>query len=369
MNPLKPSAMLNRRIRQDNATQLGEPTRPFLEAAVREGRVDDAEAWMAYYLEEASTIHAIFGIWDWYLVRYYLERKGSDAWESLVRASIAPWIGTTVAAHNEGAAVETDGLNATLRVPGLARSFRLVDSGDRYKLVVDAPQSSGEDWDNAAHAAIQAGDVAALSPLLDRRIGEIRMIHDVLCDWAWALLTVIAHEWGEAILDEVMRVTQAPWVTPRYARLQEMTIDQMLQLTIEGMRGHFSGPERAGTIAVDEEPDRFVLSFDACGSGGRMRRGDPTVGSGSRLDAPYHFLNVSGAYDWTWNRKDVCGYCAHCAVVNQILPIEGFGHPMRMTLYPERPEDPCQWVIYKDAFAYPDEAYTAVGKQRPESLP
>ena len=95
-----------------------------------------------------------------------------------------------------------------------------------------------------------------------------------------------------------------------------------------------------------------------------MRRGDPTVGSGSRLDAPYHFLNVTEAHDWTWNRKGVCAYCAHCAVVNQILPIEGLGRPMRLTQYPDKPGDPCRWLIYKDPQGFPDEAFTGVGKTR-----
>jgi hypothetical protein len=130
------------------------------------------------------------------------------------------------------------------------------------------------------------------------------------------------------------------------------------------MRGHLSGPNRAGTITVTEEPDRYVLSFDACGTGGRMRRGDPLVGSGSRLEAPYHFLNVRGAYDWTWNRSGVCAYCAHCSVVNQILPIEGLGRPMRMTEYPENADDPCRWIIYKDRDSFPDQAFISVGKVR-----
>ncbi len=96
-----------------------------------------------------------------------------------------------------------------------------------------------------------------------------------------------------------------------------------------------------------------------------MRRGDPVVGTGSRLAPPYNFLNITGAYDWTWNRKGVCAYCAHCAVVNQILPIEKLGRPMRMTLYPENPDDPCRWVIYKNPDAFPEDAFAQVGREKP----
>jgi hypothetical protein len=241
-------------------------------------------------------------------------------------------------------------------------------AGDkRYALTLDSPEAQAirwRDWRTQINAAIEAHDSDTVNHLLDIHFDEARLIHDVLCDWAWALLTVIAREWGEAILDEVLRVTEEPWVTARYEKLRDMSLEESLSLTVEGMRGHLSGPNRAGTITVTEETDRYVLSFDACGTGGRMRRGDPLVGSGSRLEAPYHFLNVQGAYDWTWNRSGVCAYCSHCSVVNQILPIEGLGRPMRMTEYPENPDDPCRWIIYKDRDGFPQEAFISVGKIR-----
>ena len=86
------------------------------------------------------------------------------------------------------------------------------------------------------------------------------------------------------------------------------------------------------------------------------------MGSGSRYDAPYEFMTVEGAYDWSWNEEGVCAYCTHCSVVNQILPIEGIGRPMRLTEYPQDPGDPCRWIIYKDGREVADLAYTAVGK-------
>lgn len=60
----------------------------------------------------------------------------------------------------------------------------------------------------------------------------------------------------------------------------------------------------------------------------------------------------------------MCAYCAQCAVVNQIVPIEGLSRPIRMTEYPDQPGDPCRWVIYKDPLGFPDQAYLAVGKSR-----
>jgi hypothetical protein len=355
-------------IRQDAPTQLGEPTRSFLESAVREGRVDEAHQWFDYYLHEQAAIRYIFGVWDWYMVRYYLDRQGDEAWAQLLEESIAPWIGTTAGLKGQPAArVELDGRNAVLTVPGLAWVFHLVERDDRYYLTLDSPttqESRWNEWRSTINVTIDRHNLDGFHRLLDEHLDEARLIHDIECDWAWALLTVIARAWGEDILGEVLRVTEEPWVTVRYDKLRDMQVEDSLRLTVEGMRGHFSGPNRAGTISIADEPDRYVLSFDACGTGGRMRRGDPTVGSGSRLDAPYHFLDVNGAYDWTWNRTGICAYCAHCAVVNQILPIEGLGRPMRLTQYPENPGDPCRWIIYKDPEGFPDEAYVSVGKTR-----
>jgi hypothetical protein len=116
---------------------------------------------------------------------------------------------------------------------------------------------------------------------------------------------------------------------------------------------------------VAEEDDRWILSFDPCGSGGRMRRSDPARGQTPRTEAPFSFAVTEEAHDWSWGRKGVCLYCAHCAVVNEIIPIESLGTPMRMTENPENPDDKCRWTIYKSPDAVPDWVYERVGKQPP----
>jgi len=354
-------------LRQDVPEHLGDPTRPFLETAVREGRVEEAKQWLDYFEGELSTIHVIFGVWDWYLVRYYLDRKDAT-WSELLHKSLAPWLGTTAGLKGELVAqVVTEERHAHLTVEGFAGTIYITEGDEQFTIsigILGEQMSRRLMWRSKIHAAIESHDIDGFNRLLDIYVSESRLIHDIGCDWAWALLTIIAREWGEAILDEVLRVTEEPWVTARYEKLKEMSVADSLCLTIEGMRGHMSGPNRIGSITVAEESDRFVLSFDACGTGGRMRRGDLIAGSGSRLEAPYHFLNIEGAYNWTWNRKGVCAYCAHCAVVNQILPIERLGRPMRMTEYPENPNDACRWVIYKNPDGFPDKAFINVGKIR-----
>ena len=107
------------------------------------------------------------------------------------------------------------------------------------------------------------------------------------------------------------------------------------------------------------------MEFDPCGTGGRMRRGDDASDQGSREEAPYEFGSVQGAYPWTWGAEGVCSYCAHCSFVNEIIPIERLGYPMRVTEYPQNRDDRCTWTIFKDPALVPDSAYLRVGKTPP----
>jgi len=368
MNSLQFSPTHNRLLRQDAPTLLGKPTRSFLEEALREGNAAEAARWLDYYLLEMTMIRQLFAAADWDSARYYLDRKGDEAWGPLLQESMAPWLGTTAGLPGAPTAeVCVQGRDARLFVLGLPYALHILEGDRRFDVTLDSPQEQEKrwaEWRAAIDAAIRAADGAEAGRVLDLLVAEARLLHDVLCDWEWALLTAMARVWGEAVLEDVLLVTQRILVDDRYEKIREMSVEDYLRLKAEEMRGHFTGAGRAGQFSLVEESDRYLLSFDACGTGGRMRRGDPLAGSGSRLLPPYNFLTIEGAYPWTWNGKGVCGYCAHCSVVNQIRAIETLGHPLRMTLYPDDANEPCRWIIYKQPSNYPDEAYAIVGKSR-----
>jgi hypothetical protein len=133
------------------------------------------------------------------------------------------------------------------------------------------------------------GGKEKIEELLVAYLRRARLAHDVASDWAWAMLTRVAEAAGEERLEGAFRETQARWLKRRYGRLRAMTTEEYLALTVEGMRGHFSGPGRLGDLVVVDEGDRYVLSFDPCGTGGRMRRGDELTGSPPRSGPPYGF--------------------------------------------------------------------------------
>jgi hypothetical protein len=372
MDVLRYSPTVKRLIRQDPPEQLGRPTRLFLEQAVREGRVEDARQWLDYLALEVGGIQYLLSAWCWYMVRYYLDQDRGALWPDLVRASMAPWLGTTAGlAGSAGvpvAEIVCEGDNAQLTVEGLSWPVYLTAADKRFFVTLGAPAEQ-EARRAAARldldAAIAAGDFVTFTRLLDALRLEDRLVHDILSDWVWALLTVLGHRWGEPALGEIQRATEEPWVTVRYAAIRDITPEESLQLSSEAHRGHFAGPARDGSLTVLDEPDRYVIRLEQCGSGGRMVQGDPVVGNGSRLDPPYNFMRIEGAYNWTWGLRRVGAYCAHCAIVNQILPIEWLGTPMRGTAFSDTAANPCQWFIYKRRDAVPDEAFTQVGLKRP----
>ena len=88
------------------------------------------------------------------------------------------------------------------------------------------------------------------------------------------------------------------------------------------MRAHLCGPERLGNLELVEHDDRFEISFDPCGSGGRGQRGDPVEGTPSRSDPPYGFGVTKEPHNWAGNEIGVCYYCAHCVFALELWPAD-----------------------------------------------
>jgi hypothetical protein len=320
---LRHSDRLGRRIRTGDAASLGVPTEELALAALADGDPDSAREYLDYSIEETDRVRTLFATWLGELLEYgRAELPGFDA--------------------------EVQRLTDLIGMPPPTEAGTI-----------------GRADTERAVAALERGDGAGFQSALEAQRDAALTVHDAQADWAWGLLSSLRDGLGEERMDDVFRVTQGRWVSERYAALGEMTPQESLELTIEGMRGHFTGPARAGRVDVAEHDDRWILSFDPCGSGGRMRRSDRDRGQTPRTEAPFSFAVTEEAHDWSWGRKGVCLYCAHCAVVNEIIPIESLGTPMRMTEHPESADDKCRWTIYKSADAVPDWVYERVGKQPP----
>lgn len=221
--------------------------------------------------------------------------------------------------------------------------------------------------------AIAAGRTDEALALVDYLVGGVRSMHNVLTDWVWALLTWVAREYGEDEAGRALIDSTAAWARPRYGTTYEiprnLSVEERVQQTVEAMHTHLPFNPNGKPVEIVEEEDRFVLRFDPCGSGGRMRRGDPSDGTGARTDPPYNFLTTRQPHDWSWGKTGVCLYCAHCALVNEIWAIDAMGFPFRVTNPPDDPDQPCVWHIYKRPEDVPAEVYERVGRRKPARFP
>ena len=204
---------------------------------------------------------------------------------------------------------------------------------------------------------IDAGKTEDAKAMADYFRMEMLVVHDIYAQYVQDLLAFIAKTFGEDQVEAAFRAALGTWFKERYEAYNKMTLTERVQLTAEGMRCHLDGPDRKGDFELIEEKERFVYKWDPCGSGGALRR--KAAAENREVES------TKEAHPWSWGKKGVCLYCSHCSLVNEILPIENFGYPNRITQYPENPGDPCVWYIYKNPDDIPEEYYTRIGKTKP----
>lgn len=313
--PLQYSPVLGRRIRQDGLGTLGTSTQTLAEQAVDAGDFALATDLITYFDEEMTRILDALYTWLAEIIDDRLERRG------VTNCDGPQWLS------------------------GLA-DFR-VGSGDLA----------------AALAACGRGDAKGTFAATELLRCRVAAVHDAIVAWIQGLLADLARTHGEqAVFGQVMRTYERLW-RPRYARWDQMTPQERLQLSVEGMRGHLSGPRRRGDVVVIEEPDRYVMALDPCGSCGVLRRGDPDSGR-----PPTDPDGNTTPHPWTWQRVGVGWYAVHSPIVMQFRTIAAGGPPFR----PQEGCDtaaPCRWFIYKDPALSRPEHYRSMGFPAPEARP
>lgn len=306
-SPVQWCAPLGRRIRADGLETLGTSTQTLAERSIAARNWDVAADLAEYFLDEMTRINdALF------------------TWLPVILAEAAP-------------------------APGAA---------DR---IIDAFRGFGPgDGDLAAVLdACTARDAATAAARTELMRVRVAAVHDQLVWWIQQLLTGIADRLGEdAVRDVVLSTYEVLW-KPRYTAWNDMTPLERLQISVEGMRGHLSGPGHRGDVGLLDEGDRYALVLDPCGSCGVLRNGDPDSGRPGCRPA-----GTRQRHAWAWNHTGLGWYAVHSAIVMQWLQMRD-GRP------PLRPLDgcdtsgPCRWYIYKDPSQARAEHYTAMGFPKP----
>ena len=190
--------------------------------------------------------------------------------------------------------------------------------------------------------AVQAGEVDKALEFMEYGLAEAKIMHDSLVSFTDAVLTHLAG-FGE---EEIYKAVRSQFYNIVKNWLSTApSVEETVKRYSELQRGHFS------EFTVVEEPDRYVVRYDPCGSGGRLRR-TKNVGATKK------------AYPWSWGRSGVPYYCVHCCIGWEIIATELQGYPVRINLPGEKPEDPCVHLFYKRPELIPGEYFTRIGKTK-----
>lgn len=283
-----------------------------------------------------------------------------------------------------------DDLRAFLRDQGLTPDDLTCAEAD---ILVLLALPDGSAWDPARAwerftglveqfvAACEDQDTDAAMMFLGEFVESWRRCHDRDVDHISGLMNEVVQRYGESSIGPMYDHILIPWFTARYTQFdiskhpwaEALTVNMMV--AFEAMRGHLCGPGRRGDIEFEELPDRYVLRFDPCGSGGRTTRGDDIERTPPRMEAPYHWPETKEPAPWNHYKPGVCVYCAHCVVLTEIMPVDAFGYPVRAVDPPRYGEtdaqghpSKCTWTMFKDPSAVPEEYYTRIGRTRPPEI-
>jgi hypothetical protein len=208
-------------------------------------------------------------------------------------------------------------------------------------------------WEQAK-AAIDAGEPDEAKALIDRAVAQWASLKDYSINWITTLLTFIADELGEDAVERALRKTGDDFVRPRRATGRDwggLPAAQRAKVIARSMLGNM------GEVEVDEDDEKIVLSF-RCGSGGKLIDDGAYEG-----DQPYRVLREQSGR--TFMREELWVYCAHCAVNNEIQPVEWGESPTSIEHPPTKPGERCVHHVYKDVADTPAEAYRRIGKEPP----
>ncbi|MBO6554302.1 MAG: hypothetical protein JJ926_12970 [Roseitalea sp.] len=322
----------------DHATS----TYTLAERAIADGRFGDAAELAQYTIREALEAFELFTQWTGEIPNYMLHHgvSADDLAEDEKR------IGRLLACEN-------------------GQPFDGAAGWDQYNRLIT---STIEDC--------RAGRGEAAIANLERARNCWRDTHDRLCDGVYGWVDAAARRMGEAEIGALWDYLMAPMYA-QYDRYDTdvspwaRSFDLLMQIALEGLRGHLSGPGRKGDLEVVEEADRWAIRFNPCGSGGRTLRDDPDTGTGPRVEPPFGFGVTSKPHDWSWNKTGICLYCVHCCALNERMPTRRFGYPTRVIDPPTWPEartgTKCTWYVYKDPSLVPEEVYHRIGASKPDA--
>jgi hypothetical protein len=195
--------------------------------------------------------------------------------------------------------------------------------------------------------AVEEGRDDDARALLRERDRQHQILHDQLIDITAGLCRYAGTVFGDQRLEGMFRHS-GERQRQGFEKWESLLTEDFVRASVHLLRSHM------GNVTVVEDDEKFTITQDPCGTGGRLMR----EGAYERPDGPY---TITTPQAMTFGKPNFPSYCAHCAVWNNILCIEWFGHPQWTIDHPATPNDPCRIHIYKSAKRIPERYYEQVG--------
>ncbi len=194
--------------------------------------------------------------------------------------------------------------------------------------------------------AIQANKPEEAYKFLDYAAFVAPQVQDLLIGLINTFVTYVAN-FGEDEVEKAWRKSFGP-LTTSWAKAFPDTREILHRLAEDHRDGHFSN------FSCKEEKDRYAVTLDPCGTGGKLRRRTRDIAVTKK------------AHPWSWGKAGVPYYCTHCCLGWEIIPIELRGYPISVIEWNEDPEGPCRRYFYKSPDLIPEKYFTRIGKTKPK---
>jgi len=206
--------------------------------------------------------------------------------------------------------------------------------------------------------AIEAGDKEKTKALAKQMYDECLQMHDMYVDWSAGFMDWIYKNCGdEALLEAEKRVFTDFMGLDQLPDMREIDFQLRVLGTVNWLKGHQQ------PLKIEEDDEKISVTMVPCGSGERLYQK-------GRFGQPCNLSLIKKAQPMTGGKADYPVYCTHEPVL-ELLAIEKLGYPVTVC-YPSeniaREEGGCTLCMYKDIKDTPEEAWTRVGKRKPDDL-
>jgi len=342
---------LGRPFRVGSPEALARSNANVVREALQDRRTAEAKAWLEYLHMNDMFMLRVYAEWSVMWHAFSARRFGSAGAIAVQQRALQVWSGHSRAEPN------LEEPKATLHAL-LAAVSGESDAANNVQQLADGIFQVPRELFQKLSASVEASCGPETVILFDDYFKCVRVRHDLIAQYCWAFPTAVCEIHGQKIAEEAlagsfgsMSIQDAMWTL--FASLPPPLRAAFLA---EHLRFHFSGTGREGSVQIVEEPDRYRLVFDPCGSGGAMRR-----------DAGTNPMAIfSNASPLTWGRKnEVPAYCAHCAF-NELTSVQRVGYPLWVTEFHPDANKPCGWTVFKDPAKIPPAYFSRLGATPPQ---